>query len=179
MPSRKSPAGPAPTLRALTVEAGLAGDTPKLTLLGFGNRLWHDDGAGAILAERLGARNGPLAINGGMVPENHLEQVVASQPDTILLADAADMGLAPGEYRVLPAAEFETGGVSTHAGSPRMLAAYLAERTGAEVYLLAIQPGDVSGGEGLSREVEMAVQDLVEVLCSCGSGFSREQKSAV
>ena len=151
------------------VGAGLAGDflnRKKTTLLGIGNRLWHDDGAGSILAERLGAHQGLPAIDGGMVPENHLEQVVANKPDAVLLADAADMGLAPGEYCILPASEFPTSGISTHAGSPRMLASYLAERTGAEVFLLAIQPGDVSSGEGLSVEVEKAVDELVGLLAS-------------
>jgi hydrogenase maturation protease len=69
----------------------------RVTTLGFGNRLWGDDGAGSVLAERLKAANPDAPIfDGGMVPENYLEKVAATYPDTILLIDAADFGGQPG-----------------------------------------------------------------------------------
>jgi hydrogenase 3 maturation protease len=140
-----------------------------VAVLGFGNRLWRDDGAGSVLAERL-ADSQPAAsvFDGGMVPENHLERIAKATPDTVLLVDAADFGGQPGDVRCFTGDELALVGLSTHAGSPRMLAAYLEARTGAAVTLLAIQPGDVSSGHELSGPVEAAISQLVESLGECG-----------
>ena len=57
-----------------------------------------------------------------------------------------------------------SSGLSTHAGSPAMLAEYLQARTGARVGLLAIQPGDTSEGGELSPAIAATMQDLVASL---------------
>ncbi len=130
-------------------------------ILGIGNRLWRDDGVGSVLAERLKAANPEAPIfDGGMAPENYLEKVAAARPEHILLIDAADFGGEPGEWRLFSGEELAFTGVSTHAGSPRMLAAYLEERTGARVELLAIQPADAGEGSELSPKVAAAVDFL-------------------
>jgi hydrogenase 3 maturation protease len=95
-----------------------------------------------------------------MVPENYLEKVAATYPDTILLIDAADFGGQPGEWRIFSGEDLALTGISTHAGSPQMLAAYLEERTGSEVKLVAMQPGDVGEGEELSNDMRRCVSDL-------------------
>jgi hydrogenase 3 maturation protease len=134
----------------------------RVTILGFGNRLWRDDGAGSVLAERLAVANPEAAIfDGGMAPENYLEKVVFEKPDMILMIDATDFGGEPGEARLFLGDGLAFTGVSTHAGSPHMLAAYLEARTGAVVKLLAIQPGDSSEGGGLSPEVEATMALLM------------------
>jgi len=133
-----------------------------LCILGFGNRLWGDDGAGSHLAEALRDCPGVDAIDGGFVPENHLEAVVRTKPDTILLVDAAEFGGEPGEIRLLQPDDVVLSGISTHAGSPQMLAKYLEARSGAKVFLLAIQPGDTSEGQGMSQQVASTVDELME-----------------
>ena len=133
----------------------------KVAILGFGNRLWGDDGAGSVLAERLRAANPKAAVfDAGMVPENYLEKVAAAKPDTVLLIDAADFGGEPGEWRIFSGEDLAFTGLSTHAGSPRMLAAYLEQRTGAKVKLLAIQPLDIEEGAELSRAVSTSISHL-------------------
>jgi len=136
----------------------------RICLLGFGNRMWRDDGAGSLLAEALENSSTVDAVDGGMVPENHLESVARKKPDTILLVDAADFGGLPGEWRLLEPGDTALTGVSTHAGSPHMLASYLEARTGAPVGMLAIQPGTSREGEGLSEEVAASVEALRALL---------------
>ncbi|MBT8039464.1 MAG: hydrogenase maturation protease [Gammaproteobacteria bacterium] len=137
----------------------------RVAVLGFGNRLWRDDGVGSVLAERLAqAQPGAPVFDGGMVPENHLERIAKATPNTVLLVDAVDFGGQPGEVRCFSGDELALAGLSTHAGSPRMLAAYLEARTGAIVTLLAIQPGDVSSGHELSGPVEAAISQVIEAL---------------
>jgi len=136
----------------------------RVCILGFGNRLWRDDGVGSFLAEALQACPGLDAVDGGFVPENHLEIVAARNPDSILMIDATDFGGEPGEVRLLQPGDAALTGISTHAGSPQMLGKYLEARTGARVALLAIQPKDTSEGNELSPEVSATLKELVDHL---------------
>jgi hydrogenase 3 maturation protease len=98
------------------------------------------------------------------VPENYIETVARKHPDTILMMDATDFGGDPGEARLIYPEKVAYSGVSTHAGSLRMLAEYLHERTHARIALLAIQPVDTSDGEELSPSVYKTARDLMETL---------------
>jgi hydrogenase 3 maturation protease len=137
----------------------------KVAILGFGNRLWGDDGAGSVLAEKLKAANPAASIfDGGMVPENYLEKVAETNPETILLIDAAEFGGKPGEWRVFAGDQLAFTGLTTHAGSPQMLAAYLEARTGADVSMLAIHSGKIEEGDKLSLAVAATVRDLAAMI---------------
>jgi len=136
----------------------------RVCILGFGNRMWRDDGVGSYIAEALQDCPNLDAVDGGFVPENYLEVVAGKNPDTILMIDAADFGGEPGEVRLLRPGEVVLAGISTHAGSPQMLGKYLEARTGARVALLAIQPKDTSEGNELSPEVSATLKDLVDRL---------------
>ena len=129
-------------------------------LLGIGNRRRCDDGAGSWIAAALHATLGPSAIDAGTVPENYLEKMARSHPDTIVLIDAVDFGGTPGELRVLEPERIAPAGVSTHALSLRMAVQYLRARTAAHVVLLAIQPASIDEGDALSEPVARTVAFL-------------------
>lgn len=133
-------------------------------LLGIGNRYWRDDGVGSRIAEALEPCAGFDVVDAGFIPENHLETVAGKNPDTILMIDATDFGGTPGQARLLYPDKVAYSGVSTHAGSLRMLAEYLHARTQARIAVLAIQPADTSEGEGLSPAVSEMFKYLLEVL---------------
>jgi len=136
----------------------------RVCVLGFGNRMWRDDGVGSCIAEALQDCPNLDSVDGGFVPENYLEVVASKKPDTILMIDAADFGGEPGEVRLLQPGDVALAGISTHAGSPQMLGKYLEARTGAQVTLLAIQPKDTSEGDELSPEVAATMNKLVDEL---------------
>ena len=133
-------------------------------LLGIGNRYWHDDGVGSLIAEALESCTGFDVVDAGFTPENHLETVADKHPDTILMIDATDFGGTPGQVRLLHPDKVAYTGISTHAGSLRMLAEYMRARTQARIAVLAIQPADTSAGEGLSPIVSNTLRDLLEIL---------------
>ena len=130
-------------------------------LLGIGNRHWHDDGVGSYIAEALQTCPGFDVFDAGLSPENYLEKVANKHPDSILIVDATDFGGEPGQVRLIYPDKVAYSGVSTHAGSLRMLAEYMSARAHAPVALLAIQPLDTSDGECLSTEVSNTLDDLV------------------
>ncbi|UCH49232.1 MAG: hydrogenase 3 maturation endopeptidase HyCI [Betaproteobacteria bacterium] len=136
----------------------------RVCVLGVGNRHRCDDGAGSLIAERLGGRTGALAIDAGAVPENYLEKVARSSPDTVLILETVDFGGAAGEIRILDPGSIALSGLSTHALSLQMTADYLTARTRARLAVLAIQPANVGYGRKLSAEVTSAVGLLHEIL---------------
>ncbi len=136
----------------------------RICVLGVGNRQRRDDGAGSMLAAQLAGQTGALSIDAGAVPENYLEKVARSRPDTVLILDAADFDGAPGDVRILDPSLDGASGLSTHALSLGMTAEYLKARTEARLALLAIQPADVGWGTGFSEPVSRAVERLRETL---------------
>lgn len=136
----------------------------RVCVLGVGNRCRRDDAVGSLLAERLAGRTGAFTIDAGAVPENYLEKVARTRPDTILIVDAVDFGGAPGDVRLIEPERVGSSGLSTHALSLRMATDFLRARTQARLVLLAIQPGDVRLGTGLSEALSEAACFLVQVL---------------
>ena len=143
------------------IRRGLCGEGPaRVVLLGVGNRLRGDDGAGSLLAARLAARGIDRAFDGGTTPENYCELVAALSHRTVFIADAACFGGREGEVRLLDPRSLGAGAFSTHGISLRPLAAYLEERCGCRVVVVGIQPAAARDGEGVSPAVTGAVAEL-------------------
>jgi hydrogenase 3 maturation protease len=138
----------------------------KRMLLGVGNRLSRDDGAGPVLAERL-AGSDWTAIDCGTSLENVGGIVARERPDLLVIADAARMGLGPGAVRRLPRPSVDRMLATTH-GLPLKFFLDRLASVASEVVLLGIEPADLSLGEGLSTEVERAVGRLAEALAAGG-----------
>lgn len=132
-------------------------------ILGIGNPLRGDDGFGPELILRI--RGIPVhCIDAGTTPENYLGPVARMKPKLVLVADAADMGGNPGDAALLGRDEIEQiGGFSTHTMSPALFMQQLEDLCGARILMLAVQPASTAFGQGLSREVEACLQELVSV----------------
>jgi len=141
----------------------------KRMLLGVGNRLSRDDGAGPILAERL-AGSDWTAFDCGTSLENAGGIVSRERPDLLVIADAARMGLAAGEVRRLPRPATDRMLASTH-GLPLSFFLERLASTARETVILGIEPGDLSFGEGLSPAVNVAVERVVVALTRMSSGI--------
>lgn len=159
---------------------GESRDEFRLILVGIGNEMRRDDGAGiAVLRQiesviagevpeggiRKRAEDDILFVYGGEAPEDRVDELISAGPTHVLFFDAADLGLEPGDAAFLPREELErlsTASVSTHK-LPLMLTVVLIERdTGARCALVGIQPGDVGFGEGLSAPVATAVERVAQ-----------------
>jgi hydrogenase 3 maturation protease len=139
-------------------------------IVGIGNLLRGDDGAGVAVVRRLRARGRTQArlIEAGTAPENYLGPITQAQPAAVIIVDAADMGRAPGTIADVDVDESGWPSLSTHAPSLQPLVAYLRAETGARVRLIGIQPAARALDAPLSPEVEAAVGRLVQAL-ECGT----------
>lgn len=72
-------------------------------LLCVGNSMMGDDGAGPLLAEMCAAqpKGNWVVIDGGSAPENDIVAIRELRPQRLLIVDATDMGLNPGEIRII------------------------------------------------------------------------------
>lgn len=153
--------------------------TGRVVVMGIGNPLRGDDGAGTRLAELLEDTDGALVINAEEVPENHLGRVVQAHPDRVLLIDAVDLGATPGAVALLSVDELRGYAPSTHRVPLAVLADFLGQATGAEVLLLAMQPGRSGFGAGLTAEVEGSVSALATLLGALLPGASGRREPAL
>ena len=130
-------------------------------LLGIGNTLNGDDGIGIYIAQRLnkylkGAKKGSkkvIVIDCGTTPENYTSIIRKHSPDTLILVDAADMGLSPGSYRIIPPEKIEVMHFSTHNIPLSIFISYVSEFCG-EVVLIGVQPDRMDVGTMLSSLVQ-------------------------
>ncbi len=141
---------------------GLAGG--KVVVVGIGNTLRADDGAGSLVAERLRERYPDVVFNAAQAPENYLAPIRRVDPDVVVLVDAADFGGSPGEVRAATPEDIEGLMMGTHAAPLSMFMRVLKDETGADVRLLAVQAATTTLGADMTREVTDAVENLVSQL---------------
>ncbi len=141
---------------------GLAGG--KVVVVGIGNTLRADDGAGSLVAERLRERYPDVVFDAAQAPENYLAPIRRADPDVVVLVDAADFGGSPGEVRAATAEDVEGLMMGTHAAPLSMFMRVLKDETGADVMLLAVQAATTTLGADMTREVTDAVENLVSQL---------------
>ena len=153
----------------------------KTIIIGIGNSIRGDDGVGPELIKEL--NNSQLSIlrlysgqalnyqlillDAGEVPENYLGKVTKLKPDTILLVDAVDFGREPGSTRIIDTEFLSEGGLSTHNASLKLSIEYLKKETGANIFLLGIQPQNITMGSEISYSVEKKIKEIKEELTRC------------
>jgi len=129
----------------------------RVAVIGIGNTLMSDDGAGVRVLELLSVPKGVKVVElatGGMSLLHVLEGL-----DTAIIADAVDFGGRPGEIRVFTPEDvttIKTVGYSLH-DLDIMKVLELAKRTDTlprQVFIVAVQPASLKMGEGLSPQVE-------------------------
>ena len=115
-------------------------------LLCVGNSMMGDDGAGPLLAEMCAAnpQGNWVVIDGGSAPENDVVAIRELRPERLLIVDATDMGLNPGEIRLIDPDDIAGMFMMTTHNMPlNYLVDQIKDDVG-EVLFLGIQP-DIVG----------------------------------
>jgi hydrogenase 3 maturation protease len=142
----------------------------RVAVIGVGNEMNGDDGAGVrvvkALADRLAATPGLLLINGGTAPENFTGPLRRFRPDLIVEVDAADQGEPPGTLAWIDWREADGLSASTHTLPPSVLATFLTSDLGCQMALIGVQPATLEMGCPLSPVVEAAVERLASQMAA-------------
>jgi hydrogenase 3 maturation protease len=138
----------------------------KLVIVGIGNILKSDDGAGPAVCQLLEGKINAEIIDAGTVPENFIQFICRKKPEVVLVIDAVDFGSSPGDLKIIGPEELNSFVISTHTLSPRIFADLLRQTIEVKVIFLGIQPKNLQFGESLSDEVNKAVHNLAGILIS-------------
>jgi hydrogenase 3 maturation protease len=142
----------------------------RVAVLGVGNDMNGDDGAGVhvvrALSTRMAATPGLLLIDGGTAPENFTGPLRRFRPDLVVEIDAAHQDRPPGTLAWIDWRDADGMSASTHTLPPSVLASYLTTDLGCRVALIGVQPASLEMGRGLSPEVAAAVERLAGQLAA-------------
>jgi hydrogenase 3 maturation protease len=149
----------------LELAARLSG---TVVVVGVGNPLRGDDGAGCLVARRLAGAAGVSVLETEEVPESFVGDIAAAGPDTVVLVDAVDLGARPGAMALLERDQVALYSPTTHRLPLSLVMDVVHRRTCADVFLIGIQPADVAFGAAVSPEVSATVEVVAGLLSRCG-----------
>ncbi|MBU2498266.1 MAG: hydrogenase maturation protease [Proteobacteria bacterium] len=138
--------------------------TGKVVVAGVGNRECKDDGAGVSLVSKLISSRYLKPISVGASPEFHLSEIIAEHPDVVMFVDTVELCSPPGSVAVLEKGQLPTGWGNTHQPPLSIIMKYVSEQTGADTFLLGIQPEDVSAGKHMSSSGAGTVKVISDFL---------------
>ncbi|MFO6297057.1 hydrogenase maturation peptidase HycI [Rahnella selenatireducens] len=147
--------------------------TSRYALLCVGNSMMADDGAGPRLAELCAEKplSGWTVVDGGAAPENDIGYLRELRPTHLVIVDATDMGLMPGEMRILEESDIgEMFMMTTHNLPLTFLMQQLREDI-PQITFVGIQPDVVAFYYPMSEAVEQAVIRLHQLLPALEQGM--------
>jgi hydrogenase maturation protease len=142
--------------------------TLRTAVIGIGNPLMGDDGIGPLLIEGLRSSgvSGADLIDLGTGGIRLVHEM--ARYDRVIIVDAADMGLDPGEHRIFSpedaiSVKFNRG-YSLHDWDVMRSIEISKElgETPPSITIFAIQPGSVGSGDGLSSALEKRIGGYLE-----------------
>ena len=141
----------------------------RIVILGVGNPVKGDDGAGVNASEELKTllseiSGSVLVISGGEVPENYTGVVRSFQPQLVIILDCAVSGAPPGTVSIVDPATIADDEISTHRIPLVRLVDFLETTIPCRVILLGIEPVSLEESRPLSKKVRRAVAKIVRYL---------------
>jgi len=136
----------------------------KTIILGIGNTLKGDDGAGPIVCRQLAGKTSAELIDAATVPENYIQHIIKKAPHNLLIIDAIDFGDSPGTINILRPEQLNSLVVSTHTLSPRIFVDMITRVINVDVYFIGVQPAQTTFGQFLSGNIRCALQHIVDLI---------------
>lgn len=116
----------------------------RVAIMGVGSELRADDVAGLLVARRLKAalslRTDVLVVEGCTAPENFTGEIVRFEASHLVIVDCAELGGAPGSFRLFPVEEMGGMSSNTHSLPLSIIIAYIEKRHPCETLVIGIQP---------------------------------------
>jgi hydrogenase 3 maturation protease len=139
----------------------------ETVVVGIGNVLKGDDGAGPKVCGVLNDKVTAEVIDAGTAPENYIGKIVQLAPKKMLIIDAIDFGELPGTVKLFNENDLEKFTLSTH-----LFIQTVTSEIETKVFFIGIQPMHLELGQDLSKQVADAVSTLTEGIKSALDGSS-------
>ena len=132
-------------------------------VIGIGNELRGDDGAGITITEKLLNMGYSNAIAVFDTPENYLQKIASMEGESRLWIDVINWDSQPGNYKIFLPEEIHHFAISTHNYSPTVLLEYLKPLRPIPDFFLGIQPATLDLGDPISPAVQDAINNIVKI----------------
>jgi hydrogenase 3 maturation protease len=138
----------------------------ETVIVGIGNTLKGDDGAGPQVCSILKGKISAEVIDAGTTPENYIAKIVKISPKKLLIIDAVDFGATPGTVKIFSMDDLRQLTLSTHCLSPHLSIEAIKSEINVDVIFIGIQPAHLQFGHGLSKQVAGAITALADEIKS-------------
>lgn len=138
-------------------------DYENLIILGVGNILKSDDGAGCYVVNNLNIDN-VLVIDSQTMPENFTGLIRKNNPSHLLIIDACLMDEKPATIKLVNSEDFSNIGISTHSMSLSYFVKYLQKDLLLKIAFIGIEPKSMDYGEFLTIDVYNNCNKLISVI---------------
>lgn len=142
-------------------------DAKKIVFLAIGSPLRADDAAGIIAAEKLLSQNLPdnfKVLIGYTAPENLTGEIKRIAPTHLIICDAANSNLKPGEISVISVDDIEGAAFSTHMLPMNVFIDYITHDNPCKTLILGIQPETLEFGADMTQIVREASIELASII---------------
>jgi hydrogenase 3 maturation protease len=136
----------------------------RFGVVGIGNVIKGDDGAGCLVVEKLGEGFAMPTVDCAEVPENYGGWVERRELEAVVYVDAVEFGGEPGEVRIIPLEKMMESATSTHHLSLHYMIRFLKEEWDGDAVMVGIQPVSMEIGEGVCAEVAAGAELLAGIL---------------
>jgi hydrogenase 3 maturation protease len=129
----------------------------KILFAGVGNVLRSDDGVGVYIVSRIkpGKHISTLVVEASI--ENYISKINSASPDILIIADCLDFKKKPGYSDIISVEQTNDFNISSHNISLKRVSEFLKM----EVYVLGVQPSDLSVGEHLSPMIRSSAEKII------------------
>lgn len=135
----------------------------KILFLGLGNPMRRDDGVGVYISKNLNI--GFNSLEGGKNPEKHINKVIETDPDLLIIIDSIKNETKPGNVVFAEGEEIEEKRISSHKMPISIFIDLLKkEIPDLNVFLIGIEPKDLSIGTEMSDEIKETANILINFL---------------
>ena len=131
-------------------------------LMGLGNIWRGDDGVGCFIAQNFKSDDW-LVLDCGTVPENFTSIVRKTRPKYLVIVDAAEMTLKPGQFRAIPPERIDRFYITTHNISLSHLISYL-DKWVEKIILIGVQPKKIEDFNRISKELKDSTKKIIRIL---------------
>jgi hydrogenase 3 maturation protease len=119
-----------------------------------------DDALGPMIVDQL-IDHGLLGIDAGPTPENVTGKIKRLQSEAIIFIDALVFrDLPAGSPGIVDIDDLRQCGGSSHTLSLDFVMDYVKAETGADVFMIGVQPGQISESEGLSPGMAESIERI-------------------
>ncbi|NLE04279.1 MAG: hydrogenase maturation protease [Crenarchaeota archaeon] len=139
----------------------------SIVIAGIGNPIRCDDFIGLKIVQDLQGKVSPKVhlVECETVPESFMDEIIDFNPSHILLIDAALLGLQPANAQLYDAEKVRIfPAISTHMLPLRVFCDYITTMTKGKLALLLIEPKCTDFGEGLTPELNLFAEKIVQIL---------------